>query len=92
MAYIAFLILMVLVAVNFLIWRLGIVPFVKHYTGGKSHCWGWRTACLNDYLLTREIIKKGMIKKPLSVLLWEVVLILQVVCLITLFLIIRTQP
>jgi hypothetical protein len=92
MAYIVFLILMVLVAVNFLIWRLGIVPFVKHYTGGKSHCWVWRTACLNDYLLTREIIKKEMIKKPRPVMLWEIVSILQIVCLITFFLIIRKQP
>ena len=89
MAYTVFLILIVLVAVNFLIWRTGVVPFVKHYTSGKAHCCLWQTACLNDYLLAREIIKKEMIKKPRSVLLWEIVSILQVVFLVSLFFTIR---
>jgi hypothetical protein len=81
--------LILLEVVKLLVWLSIIIPFVKCYTEGKSHRWIWKTAALNDYLLAREIIKKEGIQKPLSVLIWEVASVLQVVFLLVLFLAIK---
>ena len=92
MAVIIFLTLFPLIlleVVKLLVWIGRIIPFVKCYTGGKSSSWIWKTAMLNDYLLAREIIKKEVIKKPPFILVWEIISVLQIICLITLFLIIR---
>jgi hypothetical protein len=95
MAAVIFLIffpLILLEVVKLFVWIGKIIPFVKCYTGGKSSSWIWKTAMLNDYLLAREIIKKEVIKKPPFISIWEIISVLQIVCLITLFLIIRKQP
>ncbi len=88
----AFMILLALVVVKTFIWLFGLVPFVKRHAGGRSHCWLWKTAMLNDYLLAREIVKKEAIKKPISVFLWEIVSVLQIVCLTMLLWIILNKP
>jgi|GEM_PF-3364703 len=95
MAIIIFLTLFPLIlleVVKLLVWIGRIIPFVKYYTGGKSSSWIWKTAMLNDYLLAREIIKKEVSKKPPFILVWEIISVLQIIFLITLFLIIRKQP
>ncbi len=54
-----------------LTWAFGICPFIKQYTGGKTHSLWTNIGIYKDYFLAKKIVKGEKIKTPVSVRLFE---------------------
>jgi len=56
-------------------WAFGICPFIKQYTGGKTHSLWTNIGIYRDYFLAKKIIKDEKLKTPVSVRLFELSLL-----------------